>query len=287
MKKRNSKSILNKGSGRKLFRNKFMSNELMKQKILNNKITLYLVAAISLFSLYIYITTSQLGAIILFFFVGALMYNYTKHMTIVLGTAFIVTGLASMLNSTIGIQEGLGNKEGAEDMESEEMDSEDIDTDVAIDDDGNATDPTTTTPKPKMSKDKKTPKAPKMPKMPKETSEPKESTEAPKEAFNDKLNPALYNNIPNVKNMEKQLGKASEIEQAYDNMEKIIGKDNVQSISSETKDLIKQQNELIKQLKTMTPALNGAMASLGNIDLGKLTGMFTSATQNFSELKNS
>jgi hypothetical protein len=286
MKKRNSKSIFNKSSAKKIFRNKFMSNEMIKQKILNNKITLYLVSAISLFSLYIYITTAQLGAIILFFFVGALMYNYTKHMTIVLGTAFIVTGLASMLNSTISMQEGLGNKEGAEDIDPEEEveEVEDVEEDpTTASPSASTTASTSAASKSNVSKKPKMPKDPKMPKMPKD---PSEETDPEKEAFNDKLNPALYDNIPNVKNMQKQLGKASEIEQAYDNMEKIIGKDNVQSISSETKDLIKQQNELIKQLKTMTPALNGAMASLGNIDLGKLTGMFNSATQNLTELKN-
>jgi uncharacterized protein YoxC len=85
--------------------------------------------------------------------------------------------------------------------------------------------------------------------------------------------------------MQKQLGKASEMEQAYDNLEKIMGKDNIQSISTDTKDLIKQQNELIKQLKTMTPALNDAMSSIGNLDLSKLTSMFSSATKTLSDMK--
>ena len=101
------------------------------------------------------------------------------------------------------------------------------------------------------------------------------------------LTPALFNNIPNKQQMQKQLGEATEMEQAYDNLEKIMGKENIQSISNETKDLIKQQNELIKQLKTMTPALNDAMSSIGNLDLSKLTNMFTSATKSLSELKTS
>ena len=289
MKKRNSKSILNKSSSRKIIRNKFMSNELLKSKIFNNVISLYMVSAISLFSLFIYITTSQIGAIILFFFVCALMYNYTKNMTIVLGTAFIVTGLASMINSTIGLQEGLGNKkENASNMEGEgeagegEAGEGEAGEGEAVEDEASEGEPKADD---ETDGNTKTPKTPKSSKTPK--SDQPSATKPKTEAFNDKLNPALYNNIPNKKNMEAQLGKASEIEQAYDNMEKIMGKENVQTISSETKDLIKQQNELIKQLKTMTPALNGAMASLGNIDIGKLTGMFNSATQNLSELKNS
>jgi hypothetical protein len=36
----------------------------------------------------------------------------------------------------------------------------------------------------------------------------------------------------------------------------------------------------------MTPALNSAMASLGGLDLNKLTGMFNSATKNLSEIKD-
>ena len=101
---------------------------------------------------------------------------------------------------------------------------------------------------------------------------------------NQKLSPALFN-TPSKKNVEQQLGKASEVEQAYDNLEKIMGTEKINSISTDTKDLIKQQNELIKQLKTMTPALNSAMSSLGNLDLNKLTGMFNSATKNLSEIK--
>jgi hypothetical protein len=79
--------------------------------------------------------------------------------------------------------------------------------------------------------------------------------------------------------MTKQLGKASETEQAYDNLEKIMGSKNIQTMSTDTQDLIRQQNELIKQLKSMTPALNDAMATLGSLDLSKLTGIFNKPTE--------
>ena len=80
--------------------------------------------------------------------------------------------------------------------------------------------------------------------------------------------------MPNKEQMTKQLGKATEIEQSYDNLEKIMGSKNIQAMSNDTKDLIRQQNDLIKQLKTMTPALNEAMNALGGLDLSKLTNMF-------------
>ena len=206
-------------------------------KFANNKIILYVVASIALLSLFGHLMYSEFSAIILFFIVGGVAYSVTKNMTIVLGTAFIVTSLATLSSSVLVTKEGM--KEGI--------------------------DPKTGT-----------------------ESETKAETEQKTESEGlSQLTPALFNNIPNKQQMQKQLGEATEMEQAYDNLEKIMGKENIQSISNETKDLIKQQNELIKQLKTMTPALNDAMSSIGNLDLSKLTNMFTSATKSLSELKTS
>lgn len=253
MKNRSLKSMFNKG-----IINKGIINKGLINKIVNNKITLYVVAFVAFLSLFRHIMNSEFTAVLLFFLSGAIVYNFTKNMTLVLGTAFVVTIIASMTKNLLGFQEGLTDKtktteeEGAEEPKEPEEPKADLSEDVT-------------------EEELTIPKAPKAPK---------------KSGYQNqmKLNPALYN-IPNKEQMQKQLGKATEMEQAYDNVDKIIGKNNVQSISSDTKDLIKQQNELIKQLKTMTPALNDAMSSLGNLDLSKLTGMFNSATKNLAELK--
>jgi len=255
MKYRNSKSMLKKVIERKMFNNDFLNN-----KIINNKITLFIVSALAFFSLYIHITRSHFTAILLFFLTAGLVYTFTKNMTVVLGMSFIVTTFASIFKDIFGFKEGLENeKEGliVEDTEKKETEEPE---------ETEETEETETEKKDSDTKKKKKP------------SEKKDKFD------NQKLNPALYN-TPSKQNMEKQLGKASEMEQAYDNLEKVMGTENVNSISSDTKDLIKQQNELIKQLKTMTPALNDAMASLGGLDLNKLTGMFNSATKNLSEIK--
>jgi len=251
MKNRSSKSMINK----------MLNNKIVINKIVNNKITLYVVAFIAFLSLFRHIMNSEFSAVLLFFLSGALVYNFTKNMTIVLGMAFIVTTVASMTKNLLGFQEGLEDKKEAPKKEDDLM---------------------------KIIKEQKEDEE--------QAEEPTEETEeiaekptkkvAKKAGYENqlKLNPALYN-IPNKEQMQKQLGKATEMEQAYDNVDKIIGKNNVESISSDTKDLIKQQNDLIKQLKTMTPALNDAMSSLGNLDLSKLTNMFNSATKNLSDLK--
>lgn len=223
-------------------------------KFTNNKIILYVVASISLLSLFGHLMYSEFSAIILFFLVGGVTYSITKNMTVVLGTAFVVTSIANMSSGIIVNKEGMkaSMKKGTQEEPSEEETTEEEST-----------------------------------QEPTQEESTQKSTNNKKQEALSQLTPALFNNIPNKQQMQKQLGQATEMEQAYDNLEKIMGKENIQSISSDTKDLIKQQNELIKQLKTMTPALNEAMSSIGNLDLSKLTSMFSSATKSLSEMKTS
>jgi len=253
MKKRNSNNIFNK---------------LVNNKLVNNKITLYVVAIIALMSLFGYIMNSEFSAIVLFFLIGGVAYSFTKNMTIVLGSAILVTSIATMARSLFIYQEGM--KEGVDSSETP--------------------DPSETPDSSEMPDSSKTPKKSKKRTTTDPTTDPTiDSTTDPtidsSTELLTQLSPALFNNIPNKDQMQKQLGKATEMEQAYDNLEKIMGKENIQSISTDTKDLIKQQNELIKQLKTMTPALNDAMSSIGNLDLSKLTNMFSSATKTLSDMK--
>jgi hypothetical protein len=231
----------------------------MFNKLANNKITLYVVAIIAFIVLVGHIINSQFSAILLFFLAGGVAYCFTKNMTIVLGSSLAVTTIATMSRSFFVYQEGM--KDGIDP-------SNNIGKEI-----------------PEESEGAKEPEEPGTQATGAKgissggtgTSDPEGLTQ---------LKPALLDNIPNKDQMQKQLGKATEMEQAYDNLEKIMGKDNIQSISTDTKDLIKQQNELIKQLKTMTPALNDAMSSIGNLDFSKLSGMFNSATQALSQLKS-
>jgi hypothetical protein len=263
MKNRNSNSKMRKNN-RKLFSN----NKLLNNKLLNNKITLFIVSALALFSLYMHITKSNFSAVLLFFLTAALVYSFTKNMILVLGASFIVTTIASMSKNLFGLKEGFKEEKDEADPEQVESTAKEAaivkkmkktETDATTDADAHA-DATT------------------------EQTTDKSNNKKKSNFDNQRLAPALFN-TPSKKSVEQQLGKATEVEQAYDNLEKIMGTEKINSISTDTKDLIKQQNELIKQLKTMTPALNSAMSSLGNLDLNKLTGMFSSATKNLSELK--
>ena len=245
------------------------NSNAMFNKLVNNKITLYIVAIIALLSLVGNIIYSEFTAILLFFLVGAIAYHYTKNMTIVLASAFLATSIASLsMNLFL-------HKEGMEDMESSGNTIPKVSNNQQGTQESSANSATSAT-SANSSGSSATPAS---------TNQTEETEETEETEGLSQLTPALFNNTPNKEQMQKQLGKATEMEQAYDNLEKIMGKENIQSISTDTKDLIKQQNDLIKQLKTMTPALNEAMTSIGNLDLSKLTGMFSSASKSLAEIK--
>jgi len=69
------------------------------------------------------------------------------------------------------------------------------------------------------------------------------------------------------------------MEAAYDNLEQVIGDNGIKSMSDSTKELVKQQNELLKGLKDITPALHEAMGAIGKIDLGGLSSIFNKTKQ--------
>ena len=265
--------------------NKVFNAKIFSNKIFNNQITLFIVSAIAFISLYRYIIMYEFSAVLLFFIIAGLAYSFTKNMTIVLGSAFLATLIVSMFKGLFGFKEGMEPS-------------------TAPAAGAGATPPTTAPPQgAPPAPPQGAPPAPPAPPGESEPTNPADITtirgagslpqgilsgalaspplttpniaSPPKDTYQNQipLTPGLYN-MPNKEQMAKQLGKATETEQAYDNLEKIMGSKNIQAMSSDTKDLIRQQNDLIKQLKTMTPALNEAMNALGGLDLSKLTNMF-------------
>ncbi len=223
-------------------------------KTLNNRYVLYLVAAVSLVDILGYILKQQFSAVLFFYLIAMIVFYFNKNMTVVLGSALIGTTLLHLFKNLIGIKEGFkeGN-EADEEVEKllEKTDSLDNQDSEDEDEDEDETESMSNKKKKKvvMKKEKYT---------------------------NQKINPGLYN-IPNKDNLKKQLGKADKMEKAYDNLEKVVGENGIKSMSNNTKELVKQQNELLKGLKEVTPAINEAMGAIGKIDLNNLTNMFNNA----------
>jgi len=244
---------------------KFNSKSIFN-KLVNNKIVLYIVALICLFDILGYIMRYEFSAVLFFYLIGMITFNYTKNMTVVLGTALLMTSLMHLIRNMMGFKEGF--KEGAEEPDLDEMvkdiaeQGEEKDEEKDEEEEGEAEEAEEAEEEEKPSTKKSTNKK-------------------PKSGYQNqmKLNPGMYN-TPNKEQISKQLGKAGQMEKAYDNLDKMIGQEGIKSISSHTKKLVKQQNDLMKDLKDITPTLNEAVGAISKLDLSKLGNMFDSVSKN-------
>jgi hypothetical protein len=80
--------------------------------------------------------------------------------------------------------------------------------------------------------------------------------------------PAAVNN-----NDEEEVDVAAQMEDAYVNLNKMLGDGAMKSMASETKKLVNQQQDLMNTLHSMTPTLNKAKETLDNLDLPNMEQM--------------
>ena len=82
---------------------------------------------------------------------------------------------------------------------------------------------------------------------------------------------------------------ASTLEQAYDNIETIIGEDGVRGLTDQTKSLMNQQKELMENMKEMGPLLKSAEGFMeqltGNGGVGGITSMLQGLVKPSSDKK--
>ena len=89
---------------------------------------------------------------------------------------------------------------------------------------------------------------------------------------------------------EEALGKgrvdyAATMEQAYDNLNSMLGKKGMDNLSNDTQNLVKKQQDLMSQIEKMRPILEGAQGVLEGLDMGKIEGMMDTFTGLMNKLK--
>jgi len=104
------------------------------------------------------------------------------------------------------------------------------------------------------------------------TSEP-EASESVVEGIGKKTN--LRNGFRSAGSKGDRIDYASTLEDAYSNLNNILGKDGIKNLTNDTQALMKQQLQLASAMKGMQPLIGQAkdmMSSLGDFgDLSKLT----------------
>lgn len=222
-------------------------NKLFNTPLLQNKFVLYASLFAVLFILVRNISNGNMNAVILMALVGLLTSYFSKNMIIILLTTFFTVFILEMIGSQ-GIMEGMETtkKENNKENKEEEEEKEDENSDKKKEDT-------------------------------KETNTQLHSKNEPKKKAKQgmsTLSPASYDGQDHESGEGESAHRAKEanridyastLEQAYDNIENIIGEDGVRGLTDQTKSLMNQQKELMNNMKEMGPLLKSAESFMGQL----------------------
>lgn len=77
----------------------------------------------------------------------------------------------------------------------------------------------------------------------------------------------------NISGKRNRLDYASTVEDAYDDLSKILGGDGIKRLTGDTQQLLEQQVQLVDAMKTMTPLIETAKGLLNGLNMDGLNGL--------------
>ena len=243
------------------------------EKLLSNKMFLNFIVGISFLNIIAFVMLNQTVALIYFILIGLATSFFSKNMSIVLLVPLILVNLFVATSNKMYVynREGLENKTDSDKGVSEnESKSE------------SATKKTSSTSSTSTTTNQGLPITPlDNPQDIQSNSNEKAEVDESFEVGRGKKNSKGYN-----------IDYASTVEDAYDELNKILGSDGIKRLTSDTQGLMKQQMKLAESMKDMQPliasmapimkqaeGLLGSMSENGNLgDLAKLAKKFTAAS---------
>jgi hypothetical protein len=269
-------------------------NKLLYSPFFQNKFVLYGSLFAVLVTILRFLANRNFNGVILLTLIGVLMTYFSKNMIIVLLTAFISVTILDMLHIG-GSIEGMksSSKEGADTLkktkkksntdENEEDDTENIEGEETLNKDTTAAAATPPPAADKPAADKPAVKS----ETTTATGESKPKTGS-KQGMT-QLSPANYDGKDHSAEKPGKNGNridyASTLEQAYDNIENIIGEDGVRGLTDQTKSLMNQQKQLMENMKDMGPLLKSAEGFMKQITGGGGIGGITEMLKGFAPAK--
>ena len=209
----------------------------MKLKsLLKSKLVLYTTFVVAILHVLGYIAVDDDKALLFFIALGVLTTFFSKNMIIVLVVAIVGTNVLFAGNA---VREGLTNAQAVEEKEEKKKKTE-------------------ATADKKVRENSKTDNSETFTQINIPSSKPAPATESEEDEA-----------------IGKRIDYASTLEQAYDNLQQMLGPDGIKGLSKETESLVHQQKSLIGTLNDMAPVLktaketldtmSGSMPDFGNI----------------------
>lgn len=222
-------------------------------KVFENIYVLYFVFFLALLNLFGFLITGNFNAIVFFILVGYLVYNFTKNMIIVLTVPLVLTSIFMVGKK---IQESFQDSStdtpssASPSSESTEKKKENKTVDIIGDDS------TETAPDTEVDTDSK------------EVGEVANENDQP-------------DSMTTMYKKNNRIDYASTVEDAYEDLGKILGGDGINRLTKDTQKLMKQQLQLADAMKNMTPLLESAKGLLQGFDMKNLNSL-SSLAKNFN-----
>jgi len=213
-------------------------------KVIHNKYVLYFVLFLSVVNILGYMVMGKLTPMFFFAIVAYLVYNFSKNMIIVLGSALILTNILMVGN---GIKEGLENKTQSSDTSTK------------------TTPEASSKPKPKVTQ-KNNNDLPVIPSQPDEAANEEEEV-VPATNVDTTGDEGMINK------KRSRLDYASTVEDAYGDLNNILGGEGIKQLTTDTQKLMTQQLQLADAMKSMTPVMENAKSLLHGFDMDSLNNL--------------
>ena len=226
-------------------------------KLLENKYVLYFVLFLAVSNLLGYMVVGNINAVILFILIGGLMTFFSKNMIVVLTVPLVLTSVLLVGNR---VSEGFEVTDEDKENAKEKIDN-----------------------KKKEIKDKINEKVTGDPITPTDdevdltTANSSAATTDPEGVATTETKPE---NMSLYKKKNNRIDYASTLEDAYGDLNNILGKDGIKNLTKDTQKLMDQQMELAQALKGMAPLIGDAKKMLSGMDISGLTDMAKNFGQN-------
>jgi len=237
-------------------------------KLLTNKYFLYFIVFLASTNVLGYIVTNKINAIIFFILVSILTHQFSKNMAVILLVSIIAT---NFLMANKRMREGL---EGIDNATSDKSTSNNVTSDNAkttglsqnvlqkITD----IDPEIADAIPSVQNDQTT--SPSLDPNNHDLNKTNTETNAPMGVGSSM---SKKQSSKTSEHFGPRLDYAKTIEQSYQHLDQLLGSDSIQQLTSDTKKLMSQQQNLFNTMQQMAPMIEGAKNMLGGFDIKGLT----------------
>lgn len=252
--------------------------------LLRDKNVLYVTLFITIINMFAYLMFRQFDAVLFFVIIGLITSHFSKNMIIILLTAILSTNLAISIKLIGKVKEGMENKDNKDDKNKDAKNKDDKNKADKKKKEGmesnNKSKDTSSGSKDTSSESKKN--ADKEPKCVGSDCKKK------KDGFTQQLNPAHIDGTDEDEDdfsSHPTVDYASTLESAYDNLDKLLSSDAINSMSEDTQRLAEKQQMLMGNINKLQPMMEKAGSMLEGLNMDKMTGMLGGIQEKLNGMK--